>query len=772
MSRFRNSRGTHLVLLPTVAAILLAACGGGGGGDNPPPRAAARFAGPTSSQPLALTADGAFLAVANEDNNTVTVFDVRGDTNRKLGEVPVQTEPGGVAFMPDGSKAYSANGVSGTVSVIPFNTSSGTVTAPTRHIQVGTEPSSLVLTPNGKRLYVANARSNSVSVIDTATDVVIKTIDNVGPEPRGLAITNDGDADDADETLYVTQFLSLPIDKRLDGADNAKAGHVTVISTATNAVVSDVSIEPLENTGFNAVSDALKKQPPLPGLPASGPIPDSFLVFLTGAYPNQLNNIAIKGNFAFVPSTGASPNGPVRFDVNTQSLLSVIDRATAKDAGKTINMHLAVKNQINTDKLFVTQPWAIAFANKRDEAYVVSAASNHLVKVSVNPATGATTVQNDPSEPTRVLQISVGKNPRGIVINPTDTRAYVANFISRDVSVVDLSLARERVVATLPSAALPTPGSQEDKILIGKELYNTSIGVFDPAPGSTTPIVGRMSNKGWGSCAACHTPRGLSDNVVWIFGSGPKRTIPQHTDFDLTVAARTTQRALNWSAERDEQEDFELNIRGVSGGLGLIVGQDGVTQEPTSNVANLTPTANGGRNQLKVRTVNAWDAIKAYIQFGIRPPISPVPAAQVVAGRTLFTNANCQSCHGGPQWTNSTINFPAPPDATLISANGELFGQLRNVATFDASVSNEVKANGSPAIGTLGFVPPSLLSLHAFPQSFLHNGAAASLGQVLENVTHRSAGTGGVDTLTDAADRDRLVQFLMSIDAKTVPIAP
>jgi YVTN family beta-propeller protein len=628
------------------------------------------------------------------------------------------------------------------------------------------------LTPNGKRLYVANARSNSVSVIDTTTDVVIKTIANVGPEPRGLAITNDGDADDADETLYVTQFLSLPVLKGVDGADNSKAGHVTVISTATNAVVSDVSIEPLEDTGFNALGDALNKIAP-PAPPASGPIPETDFKFKTGAYPNQLNNIAIKGNFAFVPSTGASPNGPVRFDVNTQSLLSVINRGTTKDAGQTINMHLAVKNQTNTDKLFVTQPWAIAFANKRDEAYVVSAASNHLVKVGVNPVTGAATVQNDPSDPTRVLQISVGKNPRGIVINPTDTRAYVANFISRDVSVVDLSAPRETVVATLPSAALPAPGSQEDKILIGKELYNTSIGVFDAATPSGPAIVGRMSNKGWGSCAACHTPRGLSDNVVWIFGSGPKRTIPQHTDFDLTVAARTKQRALNWSAERDEQEDFELNIRGVSGGLGLIVQQDGVTPELTTNVANLRPAANGGRNQLKVREVNAWDAIKAYIQFGIRPPISPVPATQVEEGRALFISANCQSCHGGPQWTNSTINFTAPPNAGVVVSNdGELLGQLSSVGTFDAANRNEVKANGLPSIGASGFTPPSLLSLHAFPQTFLHNGAAGSLNQVLDNVTHRSAGTQGVDKLSVEADRDRVVQFLPSIDASTAPISP
>ena len=74
-------------------------------------------------------------------------------------------------------------------------------------------------------------------MIDTTTDTVVRTISNVGPEPRGLAITNDGDSDDNDETVYVTQFLSLPVAGKIDGADDAKAGHVTVISTATDTVV-------------------------------------------------------------------------------------------------------------------------------------------------------------------------------------------------------------------------------------------------------------------------------------------------------------------------------------------------------------------------------------------------------------------------------------------------------------------------------------------------------------------------------------------------------
>jgi hypothetical protein len=58
---------------------------------------ATRFAGATSSQPLALTADDSLLAVVNPDNNSVSFFDVRQDRNRLLAEVPVQTEANGAA---------------------------------------------------------------------------------------------------------------------------------------------------------------------------------------------------------------------------------------------------------------------------------------------------------------------------------------------------------------------------------------------------------------------------------------------------------------------------------------------------------------------------------------------------------------------------------------------------------------------------------------------------------------------------------------------------
>src|SRR5215472_1312250 len=80
-------------------------------------------------------------------------------------------------------------------------------------------------------------------------------------------------------------------------ADDAKAGHVTAISTATDTVIGDIVLNPLADVGIKAAGDALQRI-----APPANPAPEDFK-FTVGAYPNQLNNIAIHGQFAFVPNT-------------------------------------------------------------------------------------------------------------------------------------------------------------------------------------------------------------------------------------------------------------------------------------------------------------------------------------------------------------------------------------------------------------------------------------------------------------------------------------
>src|SRR5206468_6526223 len=140
------------------------------------PAKQARFSGASASQPLALSADGDLLAVANPDNDSVSFFDTSRATPRQIAEVPVGREPNGVALSPDGREAYVANTVDGTVSVLTLNGRREKVKLH-KLLRVGTEPYGVAVTPNGDKVYVTNARSNSVTVINARDNHLIKTIE-------------------------------------------------------------------------------------------------------------------------------------------------------------------------------------------------------------------------------------------------------------------------------------------------------------------------------------------------------------------------------------------------------------------------------------------------------------------------------------------------------------------------------------------------------------------------------------------------------------------
>jgi hypothetical protein len=513
----------------------------------------------------------------------------------------------------------------------------------------------------------------------------------------------------------------------------------------------------------------------------------------TGAFPNLLQSVVIAGSRAYLPNTASSPNGPFKFNVNVQGFLSVFDITTDTDSGQTINMNNGVQNEDPKVRLFITNPIAIAFERSGTEGWVVSAATDRIIRVTLD-ANGTPTINPPPPTtppifpPDTIVRVLVGSNPQGIVLNSTDTLAFVENFISRDVSLVDISSPTPVEIARIKSADLPKE-ALDVQIHRGHELFNTAIG---PAgDGTSAPPAGRMSNAGWGSCYSCH-PDGLHDGVTWMFPDGPRQTISMESTFahpqppgtvlinGAPLAPSSDQRVLNWSAVRDEVQDFDRNIRLVSGGEGLIdaliadVIDLQIVTPPNLN----TGKANAGRSA-------DLDNIAAYIAFGIRAPISPVgdgffEKGRIHRGRALFKQANCQSCHGGDKWTISRVDFAppplVPPQGTEIIVAGQLERFLKKVGTFDPNAFNEFKAQAGaqaaniPANGGDGFNIPSLVSVFA-GAPYLHSGFAPTLDEVLENVTHRAAGT-GTDTLTDPAAREDLVLFLKSIDAKTKPIKP
>lgn len=710
--------------------------------------------GPSMSSPIAVTENDVFVLAVNPLNDSVSIFAVEGDANIKLTEIPTGDHPQTVATSPDSSRAYVANQFSNNVSVIDLEQR-----VKIADIAVGAGPYGIALTPDGGRAYVANSAANTVSVIDTATNSVLATISIPGIRPHGVAITNNN-AGAGPEFVYVTQFFSQPSPSGGPGLDKGSEGKVFVLSTADDSQIQGVITLSAHETGFTADRTKFGETEAEP----------------TFAFPNQLQAIALKNGRGYLPNIAASPEGPVKFNVNTQAFLSVFDIAAKIELrGGTINIHSAVKSQTFTPKLFFANPWAIAFKHNANEGYVVSAGADAIVKITLDAGGIPSVVLDTTTEgTTRVRFVEVGLNPRGIAVNHSDTRAFVLNYISKDVTVIDISGDQEAVLATMQSTDLPAPGSDGAKFLAGNYLFNTSRGAFDEG------VTERMSSEGWQSCASCH-PDGLTDGIIWQFASGPRKTIPLNGSFS-PASPETNQRVFNYSGVFDEIEDFELNIRGVSGGPGLIVNPG--STDPDTNIKAFDPP-NTGREQLHFAGFPAWDAITAWVKFRIDSPPSPLTdidpasetARQMIVGRELFTAANCQACHGGPKWSTSQVDFPrvSPfPETLTPGENGEpplaqLARFLKDVGTFTSGAPQEKTAANQDALGRLGFNPPSLLSIWAFPP-YLHNGACATLDCVLENETHRNAG--GTDVLDNPADRQTLVTFLRSIDITTSPIAP
>src|SRR5262249_2744539 len=258
------------------------------------------------------------------------------------------------------------------------------------------------------------------------------------------------------------------------------------------------------------------------------------------------------------------------------------------------------------------------------------------------------------------------------------------------VSVGDLTT--DSVIATVQTSDLPAAGSQGETNLVGAEMFFSSRGNFDTIPG-TNSLRDRLSNQGWQSCASCHF-KGLTDGIIWAFNAGPRKSVPLNSSFD--PQSHTHQRLLNYSAIFDEIEDFEANIRNISGpgnlaapingnsldpNHGLLIGDNGDLNVapsavnafalPNANRAQVTVTLPGSYNK-----VPALTALREWVRLAVRTPNSPLalpflPGAPAIsdinAGRQLFLTAGCASCHGGLNWTISLKDFTSPPAASEIS---------------------------------------------------------------------------------------------------------
>ena len=270
----------------------------------------------------------------------------------------------------------------------------------------------------------------------------------------------------------------------------------------------------------------------------------------------------------------------------------------------------------------------------------------------------------------------IGKcqGPIGVAVVDT-TKAYVNCWITRRLAVVNLE--SQSLAATVESA----PGPRDDveaSVQRGRRFYFTGRGRW-----SNAGTNGAVGGEGWSSCGSCH-PDGLTDNMTWIFASGPRQTTSQDGTFSHGDPHQPQkQRILNWTAIFDRHHDFERNTRDVSGGLGAIttaatIDDCNKLDKEIQVALAVGGVAIGGLGKplkeladdpaVALCQHKDWDDVENFVRV-IRPPRArrSIADEKVHRGRELFVEGGCVQCHGGAGWTVSRLFFTptSPTNAAL-----------------------------------------------------------------------------------------------------------
>lgn len=572
------------------------------------------------------------LWVVNPDQDSVSLFD--GEANQKLAEIAVGQGPRTLAVAPDG-RIWVANQDAATISIIdPYVLA----VVQTLALPAASQPYGVVFAPTGDHAYVTLAATGEILQLDPATGALTGRL-AVGMHVRHLAVNSDG------SRLYLSRFITPPLPGEATAAPQAfvngvaYGGEVVVVDGATltvqQTIVLHASTQPDSEHGGRGI-------------------------------PNYLGPAAI------------APDGLTAWVSSKQDN---IFRGSQRD-GQNLTFESTVRSI--TSRLDLVQGVEVTAARlDHDNAGIaVTALFNHTGNYLFVALEGSRAVAViDAYGGRELLRIDVGRAPQGLALSPDDRWLYVHNVLDRTVTVHDLRAFLTTGHDTAPTVATYQTVAMErlaPSVLLGKQLfYDTK----DP----------RLARDHYISCAACHQEGG-ADGRVWDlggFGEGLRNTI------DLNGHAGMAQGPLHWSANFDEVQDFEGQIRTLAGGTGLLSDADfAATQEPLG-----APKA--GRSA-------DLDALAAYVASLSRIPSSPYRAADGALtaagakGKFIFRTQQCVSCHGGFAFTDSAPN------------------RLHDIGT--------IKATSGQRLGTWlpGFDTPTLRNGWA-TAPYLHDGSAPSL---------------------------------------------
>jgi YVTN family beta-propeller protein len=597
-------------------------------------------------------------------------------TGSAFGQAGRPTRSSAIAVTPDGSRVWVVNPDSNSVTVL--ETAGDTVVG---EIPAGGSPRTLAIGPDGGRVYVANLESNDLSVIDTSTLSEIARVP-IGAQPYGVAVTPDGGR------LYVT---------------NSARQRVTVLSTATLAVLAQIPTPPRPR-GVAVSADGSQIVvthflTPVPALSGTvtlidgasnavvAGVPVALLPGLPGVADIIEQAVIRPGtSLAWIPMVQLETGNPnPQLTTTVHPAFAVVDITARAEVA-------ALRTSLDrTLSRVVSQPTAVDFSPDGAVALIVNMASDDLVlmRAATRAETGI---------------LPVGSAPQGVAVTPDGGKAYVSNYLGRSVTVVSVAdPAAASILKTVQVTAEPLPSS----VINGKRLFFTSRG--------------RMSTDNRIACISCH-PHGGHDGRDWNFtrlGEGIRNTTDIHGIVDSG--------AVHWTANMDELQDLEFNIRNIQFGAGLI---DGTPNDPFG-------PPNAGRSQDLDDFAAFMDSMMKPVRGNPNRAAGGGLTAAGSRGKAIFESpgTGCASCHRGSAFTDSDRQQVVRHDVGTL-APGDI-------------------------AGADGFDTPSLLGLFDSPP-YLHDGVAPALIDVL--TTRNQGNRHGVTSNLTPAQRQELATYLLELD--------
>ena len=593
---------------------------------------------PTASTNLlleTLTSGNARLWVVNQDNNSVTAFDAV--TRAKLGEVAVGAAPRAIARAANGL-LWVTNHRGASISVIDPATRA---VVRTIALPRASQPFGVAMSPASAQAFVALGATGQLLRFDTANYTQTASL-AVGPDVRHVSVSADG------ANVYVSRFITPP----LPGEGTALVS--TPATAGAEVLQVNASAMTLTRSMILAHSERADAENQGRGIPnylgAATISPDGTQAYV----PGKLDNI----------KRGTLRDGAA---LNFQNTVRAASSRLVLTGGNAHTEDLA--RRVDHDNASMTS--AVAYDRRGTLLFAALETSREVAIVDAHSGV-------------QLMRFDTGRAPQGLALSGDGNTLFVNNFMDRTVGVYDLRPLLQQGLYSVPLLATLSAVATEAlpaQILIGKQHF------YDARDT-------RLARDRYMSCASCHNDGG-TDGRTWDLshaGEGLRNTISLRGRAGVGGNGK-----LHWSANFDEVQDFEGQIRALAGGTGLM-----------SDAQFNTGTRNQPMGDAKAGVSADLDALAAYV--GSLASFEPSPlrntdgtlTSTAVAGKAVF-QSQCIACHGGSAFTSSSAT-----------------SNLQNIGTLKGS-------SGLRLGGTLsGIDPPTLRDVWA-TAPYLHDGSAATL---------------------------------------------